>query len=117
MEDRRRRRPRPGRPGDGRPSSGGAAAGAAEVPKQTFSITNDAHRVVECTFLVDGKTRNYLKVHEGKTFHDDFRPQTLLQLVCIRGAEGVFGPLKLGVDYRFVDRPGNHVGVVEAAGG
>ena len=83
--------------------------------KQTFSVTNDANRVVECNLLINSHTRTYLKVHPGKTYRDDFFPKTLVQLACGRGVEGVYGPLKLGVDYRFVSREGNRVAVVEGA--
>jgi len=93
----------------------GGAAAQAEPTKQTFSITNDANRVVECNLLINSHTRTYLKVHPGKTYRDDFFPKTLVQLACGRGVEGVYGPLKLGVDYRFVSREGNRVAVVEGA--
>ncbi|HEX2815350.1 MAG TPA: hypothetical protein VHN39_03080 [Phenylobacterium sp.] len=92
----------------------GSGAGAA-VPSATFRVTNASNRVVECNLLVDGKTRTYLKVHVGKTYFDDFTVGRQLQLVCMRGVEGVYGPLKLGVDYRFVERDGHHVAVVEGA--
>jgi hypothetical protein len=93
-----------------------AAPAGAEVQKGLFRVTNDSHRVVECNFLVEGKTRTYLKVHQGKAYFDTFDPRTLLQLVCGRGDKDVYGPLKLGVEYRFVDRAGNRVAVVEGAG-
>jgi hypothetical protein len=79
-----------------------------------FHVTNDAHRVVECVLLVGGHTRTYLKVHMGKTYGDDFTEGRLLQLACMRGTDGVFGPLKMGVDYRFVDAPDNRVKLVAA---
>jgi hypothetical protein len=94
--------------------AGGPAAAAP--PKGTFSVTNDAHRVVECNLLVEGRTRTYLKVHPGKTYRDDFFPGTLVQLACGRGVQDTYGPLKLGVGYRFVSREGNRVAVVEGAG-
>ena len=90
----------------------GRDSGRREPAKQTFSVTNDANRVVECNLLVNSHTRTYLKVHPGKTYRDDFFPKTLVQLACVRGVEGVYGPLKLGVDYRFVSREGNRVAVV-----
>src|ERR1700759_3845502 len=66
------------------------------TPVGRFSVTNDAHRVVECNLLVDSRTRTYLKVHVGKAYGDDFTQGRLLQLACMRGAPDVFGPLKLG---------------------
>jgi len=80
----------------------------------TFRVTNDASRVVECVLLVDGHTRTYLKIHPGKAYFDDFRPNQRLQLVCMRGAQGAYGPLKVGTDYRIVARQGDHVDVVAA---
>jgi hypothetical protein len=92
-----------------------ASPTAAEpVPTGRFIITNDAHRVVECNLMVDSATRTYLKVHVGKAYSDSFRANRLLQLACIRGTKADFGPLKVGVDYRFVDAPGNRVDVVSA---
>jgi hypothetical protein len=79
------------------------AALAAPDGKGTFRVTNDTQRIVECVLLVNGATRTYLKVHPGKSYWDDFVPGRLLQLVCMRGKEGVYGPLKLGVAYRFVE--------------
>jgi len=37
-----------------------------------------------------------------------------LQLACMRGRDGVYGPLQLGVDYRFVER-GSWIAVVPAS--
>jgi hypothetical protein len=91
-----------------------AAAGAWAQPgpgQATFKITNDSDRIVECTLLVDGATRTYMRVHPGKTYHDNFRDNRRIQLVCMRGKEGVYGPMKFGADYRFV-RDGDHVAVV-----
>ena len=91
-----------------------AAAGArADEPTRggTFKVTNTTDRIVECTMLVDGATRTYLRVHPGKAYQDDFTANRRIQLVCMRGKEGVYGPLKFGVDYRFV-RDGDHVAVV-----
>jgi hypothetical protein len=90
----------------------GATPGAIAAPaKGTFRVTNDAPRVVECVLLVEGHTRTYLKIHPGKAYFDDFGPRELLQLVCMRGEEGAYGPLKVGTDYRIVMRGGNHVDV------
>jgi hypothetical protein len=86
----------------------------AAHPLGHFQVTNDAHRVVECTLLVGGHTWAYLKVHMGKTYGGDFTQGRLLQLACIRGVDDIFGPLKPGVDYRFVDAPGDHIKVVTA---
>jgi hypothetical protein len=86
----------------------------AAHPLEHFQVTNDAHRVVECTLLVSGHTWAYLKVHMGKTYGDDFTQGRLLQLACIRGTDDVFGPLQPGVDYRFVDAPGDHIKLVTA---
>jgi hypothetical protein len=91
-----------------------AASGAQADPPargDTFKITNATDRIVECTLLVDGMTRTYLRVHPGKAYQDGFRANRILQLVCIRGKEGVFGPLKLGMDYQF-ERDGDRVTVV-----
>ena len=73
--------------------------------------------MVECNLLVDSRTRTYLKVHMGKTYGDDFTQGRLLQLACMRGAPDVFGPLKLGVDYRFVDAPGDRIALTTGRGG
>ncbi len=93
------------------------AASTSQVRGETehgrFRITNDAHRVVECNLIVEGRTRTYLKVHMGKAYYDTFAANRLLQLACVRGAKGFYGPLKVGVDYRFVDAPGDRVDVVE----
>lgn len=89
----------------------------AATPVQRFRVTNDAHRVVECELLVDSHIRTYLKVHMGKTYGDDFTQGRRLQLACIRGAQDLFGPLKLGVDYHFVDAPGDRIDVVAAPAG
>jgi hypothetical protein len=86
---------------------------SAAPPEGVFRVTNDAQRVVECNFMVAGKTRTYLKVHQGKAYFAAFDPRTLLQLACVRGEKEVYGPLKVGVEYRFVDRAGNRVAVVE----
>jgi hypothetical protein len=91
-----------------------AGSAGAAVPYGKFMVTNDARRVVECTLLVDGHTRTYLKVHVGKAYFDSFPATRRLQLACIRGTQDVFGPLKVGVAYRFVDAPGNRVSVVTA---
>ena len=92
----------------------GVLSAHGAVPVGRFRVTNDAHRVVECNLLVDSHTRTYLKVHMGKTYGDDFTQGRLLQLACMRGTQDLFGPLKLGVDYRFVDAPGDRI-AVEAA--
>ena len=92
----------------------GAGATAAPPAKGTFRVTNDAPRVVECALLVEGHTRTYLKIHPGKAYFDDFAPGKLLQLVCMRGKEGAYGPLKVGTDYRIVPRAGDHVDVIVA---
>jgi hypothetical protein len=84
------------------------AAGAAPASGQ-FKVTNDTPHIVECVLLVNGKTRTYLKVHPGKAYFDTFLEGRTLQLVCMRARTGVYGPLKLGVDYRFVDAPGDHI--------
>ncbi len=89
-------------------------AAAAPIARGKFTITNDAHRVVECQLLVEGHTRTYLKVHVGKAYFDTFGANHLLQLVCVRGVKDYFGPMKVGVDYRFVDAPGDRIDVVEA---
>jgi hypothetical protein len=94
-----------------------ASAQAAAAPRGTFSVTNDARRLVECNLLINSKTRSYLKVHQGKTYHDDFFPGTFVQLACGRGVQDTYGPLKLGIDYRFVSRDGNRVAVVAGGGG
>jgi hypothetical protein len=86
-------------------------AAAAEPDKGQFKVTNDTQRIVECVLLVNGHTRTYLKVHPGKAYFDTFPEGRALQLVCMRGQEGVYGPLKLGVDYRFVDAPSGRVGL------
>ena len=90
------------------------SAAAEPVPSGRFTVTNDAHRVVECNLMVDGSTRTYLKVHVGKAYFDSFPATRLLQLACVRGTKDYFGPLKVGVDYRFVDAPDNRVDVVSA---
>jgi hypothetical protein len=94
-----------------------ASAPQAETEHGKFRITNDAHRVVECNLLVEGRTRTYLKVHMGKAYYDTFPANGLLQLACVRGAKDFYGPLKIGVDYRFVDAPGDRVDVIEAPKG
>jgi hypothetical protein len=86
----------------------------AARPLEHFQVTNDAHRVVECTLLVSGHTWAYLKVHMGKTYGGDFTQGRLLQLACVRGADDIFGPPKAGIDYRFVDAPGDHIKLVAA---
>jgi len=91
-----------------------ASSARATVESATFSITNDAHRVVECTLLVDGHTWTYLKVHIGKTYSDRFRSNQDLMLVCVRGQKDVYDHLKPGTDYRFIDAPANRVEVVQA---
>ncbi|HZZ67788.1 MAG TPA: hypothetical protein VFE18_06420 [Phenylobacterium sp.] len=91
-----------------------APTARAAHPLGHFQVTNDAHRVVECTLLVGGHTWAYLKVHMGKTYGGDFTQGRLLQLACIRGTDDIFGPLKPGVDYRFVDAPNNRIKVVAA---
>jgi len=90
----------------------GAGTVRAERPHGTFRVTNDAGRIVECTLLVDGATRTYLKVHPGKAYFDDFTQGRRLQLACMRGKQAIYGPLKLGADYRFV-RKDSHIAVVE----
>jgi len=92
----------------------GASGAGAERPREVFSVTNDTRRVVECNLLVDGHTRTYLKVHVGKTYSDSFTQGRRLQLACMRGRDGVYGPLQLGVDYRFVER-GSWIAVVPAS--
>ena len=82
-------------------------------PAGTFRVTNDSQRIVECTFLVDGHTRNYLKIHVGKTYASDFDAGHMLQLACIHSNPDIFGPLKAGVDYRLKDN-GGKVGLTEA---
>jgi hypothetical protein len=94
-----------------------ASAAQAEVARGKFRITNDAHRVVECNLLVEGRTRTYLKVHVGKAYFDTFPANRLLQLACVRGAKDFYGPMKVGVDYRFIDAPGDRIDVVEAPKG
>jgi hypothetical protein len=93
----------------------GASGPARAWPSGTFKVTNDAQRIVECTLLVDGRTRTYLKVHPTKTYADTFSVGRLLQLVCMRGSEDSFGPLKLGIDYRFVEAPSDRVKLVAVA--
>src|ERR1700743_2811876 len=92
-------------------AAAGAQAGEPRPGEAAFRVTNDSDRIVDCTLLVDGASHTYLHVHPGKTFHDTYRDNRRIQLVCMRGKEGVYGPLKLGVDYRFV-REGDHVSVV-----
>jgi hypothetical protein len=95
-------------------ASAAASTAWATHPLGHFHVTNDAHRVVECNLLVDSRTRTYLKVHIGKSYGSDFTEGRRLQLACMRGADDVFGPLKLGVDYRFVDAPGDRIKLVAA---
>jgi len=83
--------------------------GGAATAYRQFRVTNDTARIVECVLLVDGHTRTYLKVHPGKAYFDTFSEGRQLQLACMRGKEGVYGPLKLGVDYRFVAAPSDRV--------
>jgi hypothetical protein len=90
------------------------AARAAEPNTGRFSVTNETQRIVDCNLLINGSTRTYLHVHPGKTYADDILVGRTVQLVCMRGKEGVYGPLKLGVSYRFVDAPSSHVDVVAA---
>jgi hypothetical protein len=94
-----------------------ASAAQAETERGKFRITNDAHRVVECNLMVEGHTRTYLKVHMGKAYFDTFPANHLLQLACVRGAKDYYGPMKIGVDYRFVDAPGDRIDVIEAPKG
>jgi len=93
----------------------GGTASAMAVGPDRFSVTNDTARVVECTLLVDGATRTYLKVHPTKTYFTPIDPGRLVQLVCIRGKEGVYA-LKLGTDYRFVAAPSSRVDIQPAKG-
>ena len=79
-----------------------------------FSVTNDTERVVECNVLIDGRTRTYIKVHPAKTYFTDVDAGRLVQLVCMRGKVGVYGPLKLGADYRFVPAPSLRVDLRDA---
>ena len=93
----------------------GALRALGATPVGQFRVTNDAHRVVECNLLVDSHTRTYLKVHMGKTYGDSFSRGRLLQLACMRGTEGIFGPLEAAegrLAYRFVDAPGDRVNLV-----
>ena len=94
-----------------------AAPGAAlaEAPaKQTLTLTNTAARLADCTLVVDGKARNVLKIHTGKTWADDFDPRRTLQLVCERAVKDAVWRVKPGTTYRFVDAAGR-VGIAEGA--
>jgi len=88
---------------------GAAAPGAAlaEAPaKQTLTLTNTAQRLADCALIVDGKIRNLLKIHTGKTWADDFDPRRTLQLVCERAVKDAVWRVKPGTTYRFVDAAG-----------
>lgn len=97
------------------PLTAGVAA-PHQAPRAVFTITNTSSRFVECTLVMDGDTWNYLKVPVGETYTEEFRHNRRLQLVCIRGFDDVYGPLKLGVHYRFVDKGNRRVAVVSAEG-
>jgi hypothetical protein len=92
-----------------------AAAANAEAPRGVFTITNASTRYVECNLLVDGHTLTYLKLHVGGTYTSNYRFDRRLDLVCMRGFEDIYGPLKFGVEYRFVDKGDHRVAVVEGA--
>ena len=94
-----------------------ATAASAEAPRGVFTITNASSRFVECTLVRDGDTWSYLKVPIGQTYTEEFRHNRRIQLVCMRGFEHVYGPLKLGVAYRFVDRGRSKVAIVSPDGG
>ncbi|HEX3363648.1 hypothetical protein [Phenylobacterium sp.] len=76
-------------------------------------MTNTTDRIVECTMVVDGMTRTYLRVHPGKAYREDFGANRSIQLVCMRAKQDVYGPLTFGVDYQFV-RDGDRVAVAAA---
>jgi hypothetical protein len=95
------------------------AAGVAapyQAPRAVFTITNASTRFVECTLVRDGDTWSYLKVPIGQTYTEEFRHDRRIQLVCMRGFEHVYGPLKLGVPYRFIDRGRSKVAIVSPDG-
>jgi hypothetical protein len=98
------------------PLTAGVAA-PTHPPRAVFTITNASSRFVECTLVRDGDTWSYLKVPIGQTYTEEFRHNRRIQLVCMRGFEHVYGPLKLGVAYRFVDRGRSKVAIVSPDGG
>lgn len=82
-------------------------AALAEAPaKQTLTLTNTAQRLADCALVVDGKTRNLLKIHTGQTWADDFDSRRTLQLVCERSLKNAVWRVKPGTTYRFVDAAG-----------
>ncbi|MBS0361995.1 MAG: hypothetical protein JSR98_11485 [Proteobacteria bacterium] len=89
-----------------------AASRTESYPAGTFRVTNDSSRIVECTFLVDGHTRNYLKIHVGKAYVSNFDAGHDLGLMCVHSKPDMFKPLKAGVDYRLNNRDG-WVGLTE----
>ena len=91
-------------------------AAPPQEPRAVFTVTNASTRVVECTVVMDGDTWTNIKVPVGDSYTEDFRANRRLQLVCMRGFDEVYGPLKLGVHYRFVDKGSRKIAVVSGEG-